>query len=292
MPPIISAIYPVFNQSARFENCITALAKQLQYLDSEIVLIRSEEDHETSEIAAALKTGNTSLKEVVLPAMHSIPSAFNSGASRASGEYYLFIQPWMELRPEALEMMLEQIRGDRHTGLITPRVQHTNGTIYPTCQRFPLQWDIISASIGLNKLFPKSGLFNRVMMGDFHHEDIKEVDGSRLLVWMVRRITWEKVGAFDENFPHHFYDIDWCRRLQNSGYRILYYPLARAVTHQPESDTGSLRYQISQFRLLDKHYDQIHQQVLNLVTGIFLYGLLPLCLGIRYLYRLWIDNRE
>jgi hypothetical protein len=46
---------------------------------------------------------------------------------------------------------------------------------------------------------------------------------------MIRKAAWELIGGFDEGFhPVWFEDVDFCKRLQREGLRIVYVPSAIA----------------------------------------------------------------
>jgi GT2 family glycosyltransferase len=49
---------------------------------------------------------------------------------------------------------------------------------------------------------------------------------------MVRRSLFETLGGFDESLPVAFNDVDFCLRLLEQGYRILYTPYAELTHHE------------------------------------------------------------
>jgi GT2 family glycosyltransferase len=54
---------------------------------------------------------------------------------------------------------------------------------------------------------------------------------------LVRRQVFEDAGGFDESFPVAFNDIDFCIRLGQAGYRLLYTPHAE-LTHYESVSRG------------------------------------------------------
>ncbi len=60
-------------------------------------------------------------------------------------------------------------------------------------------------------------------------QDVDQPAGAFL---MIRRAAWEYIGGFDERFsPVWFEDVDFCLRLKQRGFRILFAPAA-AARHQ------------------------------------------------------------
>jgi O-antigen biosynthesis protein len=61
---------------------------------------------------------------------------------------------------------------------------------------------------------------------------------------MVRREVFEKLGGFDERVPGTYNDIDFCLRLRERGYRIVWTPEAElycegTLTHNAASNATS-----------------------------------------------------
>ena len=54
---------------------------------------------------------------------------------------------------------------------------------------------------------------------------------------LVRRSVFEEMGGFDEAFPVAFNDVDFCIRLGQAGYRVLYTPHAE-LTHYESVSRG------------------------------------------------------
>jgi GT2 family glycosyltransferase len=51
----------------------------------------------------------------------------------------------------------------------------------------------------------------------------------------VHRHIWESVGGLDENLKVAFNDIDFCLRVQASGYKVTYTPLAQLLHYESVS---------------------------------------------------------
>jgi O-antigen biosynthesis protein len=52
---------------------------------------------------------------------------------------------------------------------------------------------------------------------------------------MSRRAVFDEVGGFDEAFPIDFNDVDYCLRVRQAGYRIVYTPYAQLYHHESAS---------------------------------------------------------
>ena len=94
---------------------------------------------------------------------------------------------------------------------------------------FPTATSLAFEILGVNRLLPKNS-FNRAYRIELDPERETEVDQPAGAFLMINRAAWDAVGGFDEDFwPVWFEDVDFCLRLRQAGYRILYAP--RTMAH-------------------------------------------------------------
>lgn len=55
---------------------------------------------------------------------------------------------------------------------------------------------------------------------------------------MVKREAFEKVGGLSEELQVAFNDIDFCMKLRQAGYLIVYNPYAELYHYDPNPETG------------------------------------------------------
>ncbi|HMB68637.1 MAG TPA: sugar transferase, partial [bacterium] len=112
----------------------------------------------------------------------------------------------------------------------------------------------------VGRLFPKSRVVRDHLMMDWDHDTPREVDWMLGACLMVRREAITDVGLMDERFFMYFEDVDWCYRMKQHGWRVVYVPDARMKhVHRRESATGGgllnrrlLAHLGSMFRFFDK----------------------------------------
>ena len=120
-------------------------------------------------------------------------------------------------------------------GIVAPQFLNADGSIQPSCRRFPRHRDIVFHALGLNYLFPYSKLYNYWKMGDFDHQSQRFVDQPQGAFLLTHRRAFEDVGLLDENFPMFFSDVDWCRRFINKGWKITFTPEVKIIHHKGSS---------------------------------------------------------
>ena len=95
---------------------------------------------------------------------------------------------------------------------------------------FPTASTLAFEALGLNRIWPGNPVNRRYRRPTPPVES--QVDQPAGAFLMIRRTAWQELGGFDEGFfPIWFEDVDFCKRLKDQGYRILYTPEA-AAKHQ------------------------------------------------------------
>ena len=116
--------------------------------------------------------------------------------------------------------------------------------------------DMIAELDRLIAQFPKAGgsgyLFRAATVQDF-----SAVTGACLL---VRTSVWDEVKGLDEKFAVAFNDVDFCLRVRDKGYRIVWTPYAQLTHYESKSRGGdekdpvkAARFAAEQQRLYDIH---------------------------------------
>ncbi|HAY71797.1 MAG TPA: hypothetical protein DCX89_07885, partial [Saprospirales bacterium] len=96
---------------------------------------------------------------------------------------------------------------------------------------------------GLSRLFPGSKVFNGYNLGYLDENEINEVDVLCGAFMFIRREAIEKTGLLDEAFFMYGEDIDYSYRIQQAGFKIIYFPESTIIHFKGESTKkSSLKY--------------------------------------------------
>ena len=91
---------------------------------------------------------------------------------------------------------------------------------------------------------------------------VREVGWVQSSAMLVRREAAERVGWLDGDFFVYSDETDFCKRLRDAGWRILYVPGARAVHHdQLGTDSAAMRRRIVEFHRNRDRYFRKHGAV-------------------------------
>jgi len=151
----------------------------------------------------------------------------NRAARQAQGEILVFLNNDTEIDDAGwlTEMTSHAVRAE--IGAVGARLWYPDGT---------LQHGGVILGLGgvAGHAFPHiprghPGYFNRAML----QQNCSAVTGACMA---VRKMVFEELGGFDEeNLGVTFNDIDFCLRLTERGYRIVWTPYANLIHHESAS---------------------------------------------------------
>jgi hypothetical protein len=212
-------------------------------------------------------------------------SGCNLGASRASGEFLLFLNPDTVVAPGTIESLVEEAR--RHPGftLCSCRQVKQNGSESLAWGVFPRLWNIT----GLQRAFGRLLRGKEKVLVDPANPDIWFPDWVSGSVMLIRKSDFIAAGGFDNDYWMYFEDVDLCKRIFSKGGKVA---LFRNITIE-HNHGGSSRINIRTASktkcevLISRHiYISKHKQgIEKAVTQVFMVlnnlvsGLIPAVAG-------------
>jgi GT2 family glycosyltransferase len=179
--------------------------------------------------------------------------------AEARGEYCLLLNEDSELQPGAVPALLGALQANRRAAAAGAQLLAPDGRPVPCAWRLPDAATALAGAVFLHRqLTVESG-----------------GDGTRPVGWvqssamMVRREAAREVGWFDPDFFVYSDETDFCKRLRDGGWEILFVPSARAIHHDQmaQDATGSERriveYHRGRDRYLRKHLGPIRAALLR-----------------------------
>jgi N-acetylglucosaminyl-diphospho-decaprenol L-rhamnosyltransferase len=152
----------------------------------------------------------------------------NRGAVVATGDLLLLMNPDTVVEPGMVKVLVEALERDRGIGIIGPRVENPDTTLYPSARAFPALGDAVGHAF-LGFVAPANRFSRRYKLLDWDHATASDVDWVSGTALMVRRDVWEALGGFDEGYFMYVEDVDLCWRAWQAGWRVTYEPAARLV---------------------------------------------------------------
>ena len=201
------------------------------------------DNHSTDESIIQLRESvpGKPVEIIMLDANYGFAHACNLGAERALGDMVLFLNPDCCMQGGALTRMREVLRKNPDAGMVGPLLVNPDGSEQRGCRRdIPTPWQIFCVALLFHKFMPGHPRFR-----SFNHTArplpnkysiVQAISGACML---VTRTAMDSVGALDRKFFLHFEDLDWCRRFDAAGFKIVF--ASRAVVVHTRGVCGRQR---------------------------------------------------
>jgi GT2 family glycosyltransferase len=157
---------------------------------------------------------------------------------RASGRYCLLLNEDSELQPGAVKALLAALEADPGAAAAGARLLTSDGEKTDCAWRLPdIRWALAAAVFMHSQVAVES-------RGD----EVREVGWVQSSAMLVRREAARQVGWLDPDFFVYSDETDFCKRLHDAGWRILFVPAARAIHHdQLSTDSAAMTRRIVEF---------------------------------------------
>jgi GT2 family glycosyltransferase len=231
-------------------------------------------DHASNEIAAdAMSRDFPDVHLLRVAGNEGFAAGVNRGAREARGPFILLLNPDCVVEPSACATLADWMRAHPDVGAAGPRIHNADGTVQATARRFPdLTTGIAGRSSWLTRLLPGNPLSRRNLPGRDNGTDPIEVDWVSGACLIARRDAFDAIGGMDEGFFLYWEDADFCRRLNEAGWRTMYLPAASAThvggrSSRHSADASLEAFHRSAFRLYWKHASAPARLLAPLVLG-------------------------
>lgn len=224
--PLVSIVIPFRDEPGLLATCATSLRAAPGYENFELVLVdNGSELPETAELLERLAR-DPDVRVVEAPGPFNWAAINNAAARAAGGDLLLFLNNDIEARvPDWLQALVGQATRPE-VGAVGGRLLYPDGSIQHA--------GVVIALGGI------AGHVLRNLPGDrpgyasmaISTRDTSVVTGACM---MTRREVFESVGGFDEGLPVAFNDVDFCLKLREKGYLVVYEALCELVHHESKS---------------------------------------------------------
>jgi GT2 family glycosyltransferase len=236
--------------------CLRSLLSQQVEGGFEVIVVDNASADGTVE---AVRENFPAVKVIANANNRGFAAANNQALAVARGEYVLLLNPDTVVPAGALGALLAVADQHPQAGALAPKLLNTDGSLQLSCRRFPNPWAALFRNTILGRLFPKEPWTREYLMADWPHDEVREVDWASGAALLLRRAAIEQVGWLDEHFFWGSEDVDYCKRLWEAGWRVLYTPQP-AIIHRIGGSTDRAvlptiyRRHASWYRLYAKHF--------------------------------------
>jgi O-antigen biosynthesis protein len=220
--PICSLIIVNYKGIRQTKDCLKSLQK-LAYPEQQLDVIlidncsQDESVNTLSELFPQVR--------VFVNSENNFAKALNLGISQAKGQYIGFLNNDATLDSHWLEILVKLLEKHKNVGAASGKLLFKDGRIN---------------SVGIQQLpnfFWRDVGFGEKDSGQYNTE--REVEGLCWAAVLFRRECLEIVGQIDEDFVMYFEDVEYSKRCQKQGWKMLYTPTAIAHHEYRGSSKGS-----------------------------------------------------
>ncbi len=226
MKPILSIIIVNFNTQNFLNECLESLfahyRSNIKNTEYELIVV----DNASKEnIGGFLRKQYPEVAFIQRKENGGFATANNEGIAKSSGKYVLLLNPDTIVNEKVLSRMIEIFESDDQVGVTTCKVLLKSGALDDACHRgFPTPWRALCQFSGLSAIFSNSLFFNGYHLGYQHMDRVHEIDSCVGAFMMIRRQVGEEVEWLDEDYFWYGEDLDFCYRVKEKGYKILFIP--------------------------------------------------------------------
>ena len=191
----------------------------------------------------------------------------NDGIAAATGRYVMILNPDTRVLNDALAAMVAYADAHPDVGIVGPQLLNSDGSVQSSRRHFPTLMTGLFESTWLQPLAPRDVL-RRYYVLDQPDDAIQEVDWLFGACFLVRRKVIQQVGALDEVFFMYSEEMDWCRRIRQAGWKVVYLPEAQVIHYGGKSSDQvaaqrHIYFQTSKVRYFRKHHGTLTAGVLR-----------------------------
>ena len=245
-PGFVTVILVNFNDRPHLAPCLESVIATIAPIPFEILLVDNASTDGSPEAVAAAFPSVRLIRNAANP---GFGAANNRAVRESSGEFLLFLNTDTVLQSGAVAALLEILLSDPNAAAAGPLLFPGPGQAQVS---FGNRVDFLGQTVQKVILNP---FYKKKLTGESKNRETGWLSAACLL---CRRSAFEEAGGFDERFFLYFEDIDLCRRMRTSGWRLLFVPRAR-VFHEGGATTGPhpassrFEYRKSQVAFYTKH---------------------------------------
>ena len=226
-PPLVSIIIPNKDQVKVLKQCIDSIYEKTLYKNFEILVVENNStENETFEYYNEIENTHDNLRVLYYKGGFNFSKINNFAVSQARGDMYLMLNNDIEIiTPEWLGEMVS-LAIQKNVGIVGAmlyypdnRVQHA-GVITG-----------LGGYAGHSHKYHQRGKSGYM----FRLSCVQNLSCVTAACLLVTKQAFEAVGGMDEEFAVAFNDVDFCLRVRNYGYQILFTPYAQCYHHESVS---------------------------------------------------------
>lgn len=225
--PVISILIPNKDHIDDLDKAIKSIDEKTLYRNFEIIIIENNStDKKTFAYYDDLCKKYSFCKVIKYAGGFNFSAINNFGAKAANGEYLLLLNNDVEvINGEWLYEMLS-LCAQQKAGIVGAKLYYPDDTVQHA-----------GVIVGLGGFAGHSHKYARRESSGymFRLATVQNFSAVTAACLMISKKVFNEVNGLDEGFKVAFNDVDFCLRVKNAGYRIIYTPYAQLYHYESKS---------------------------------------------------------
>lgn len=219
----VSIIIPFRDKISELKKCVNSIIEKTTYQNYRLFLIDNNSEEEETLVFLERKRREPIISVIKYNKSFNFSAINNYAAEKTESPFLLFLNNDTKvISGDWLEAMLEFAQR-QDVGAVGALLFYPNSLVQHGGVIIGLGG--VAGHAHRNFREDSNGYCNRLKM----IQNLSAVTGACLL---TRREVFREVGGFDENFSHAYNDVDFCLKIRERGYLIVYTPYAKLIHHE------------------------------------------------------------
>ncbi len=266
----LSVIIVNWNTKKLLENCLTSIYKFTKRVNFEVIVV---DNNSTDGSQKMVENKFPKVKLVANKNNLGFAKANNTGFRLAKGKYILLLNSDTYLIENSLQKLVEFAANQENLGGFAPQLLNSDKSIQQSIGFFPNLPQVFFWMSFIDDL-PFGHLLKPYHVDhDSFYKTEQHIDWATGAAFMLPKKVIEKAGELDEKIFMYGEDVEWCYRIKQAGFQIIYGPVTKIV-HIGRGSSGrvSTRAFIGEFEGLkyfySKHKSNPSLQILRILLKI------------------------
>lgn len=223
----ISIVVISFNTVDYTDECLQSVYDNLGQINAQIIVVDNASEDGSSEMVREKFPGAILIENTD---NRGFSAANNQAFELCSGRLILLLNSDTIVLDDVLQKSIEYMDQHPDVGAFGCRVLNTDRTVQRTCSQFPSIFNQVLQTLGVDRL-PYPRFFGRYQMRHWSRDSERDVDVISGCYLIVPKEILDTVGTLDEDFFFFGEETDWCRRIQNAGWKTRFSPVGEIIHH-------------------------------------------------------------
>ncbi|MCA9994131.1 MAG: glycosyltransferase family 2 protein [Anaerolineales bacterium] len=262
---LLSVIIINWNTCKLLVKCLNAIYTYPPSCSFEIIVVDNASTDES------LKTVKQQFPDVILITNQEnvgFARANNQAIQTSSSDYFLLLNSDAFVGLNSLQSLVAVMDSNPNAAICGPMLLNKDKTFQASFADFPTLKTELIHQLGLAKLLISSDYPSHSLSQSLIQQKVDWVGGACMI---VRRNAIEQAGLLDESFIMYGEEMEWCYRIKQCGWEIIFCPDAKVVHLGGQSSTAMPDWKYIQIQkgtilFFAKHYGLLLARILAFIT--------------------------